>query len=246
MSPDNDLTVAPSRKLARQTAAVNRSHAASGSHWSRRRGALGVFATFATLGLAGAYLGTAGLAIANAPDAAADSPVTLYASVADASQSLVAHEDAAAAKLDRDSYTVYVTPKPTPTPEPVQESSGSSSGSSSSSSNSYSAPAAGSPNPGSAKGIAFSMVQARGWGQGEYSCLVSLWNRESGWNVYAYNRGSGAYGIPQALPGSKMASAGGDWRSSAATQIRWGLGYISARYGTPCGAWGHSNAVGWY
>ena len=78
------------------------------------------------------------------------------------------------------------------------------------------------------------------------SCLVSLWNRESGWNVSATNASSGAYGIPQSLPASKMASAGSDWRTNAATQIKWGLGYIKATYGSPCGAWGHSQATGWY
>jgi hypothetical protein len=80
----------------------------------------------------------------------------------------------------------------------------------------------------------------------QYSCLVSLWNKESGWNAYANNPSSGAYGIPQSLPGSKMASAGADWATNPATQITWGLGYISARYGDPCGAWGHSQRVGWY
>jgi hypothetical protein len=108
------------------------------------------------------------------------------------------------------------------------------------------APAAGTPDPGSAKAIAHDMVMARGWGEGEYDCLVSLWKKESGWNIYAYNAGSGAYGIPQALPGSKMASAGADWADNPATQITWGLGYISARYQTPCGAWGTSQAKGWY
>jgi hypothetical protein len=108
------------------------------------------------------------------------------------------------------------------------------------------APAAGRPDPGSAKAIAYDMVLARGWGEGEYSCLVALWNRESHWNVYAANKSSGAYGIPQALPGSKMASAGADWQTNAATQITWGLGYISGRYQTPCGAWGSSERRGWY
>ena len=99
---------------------------------------------------------------------------------------------------------------------------------------------------GTAQQIAHSMVLARGWGEDQFSCLVSLWNKESGWNVHASNGGSGAYGIPQALPGSKMASAGPDWQDNAATQITWGLGYISGRYGTPCGAWGHSQSTGWY
>ncbi|QUW20004.1 transglycosylase SLT domain-containing protein [Agrococcus sp. Marseille-Q4369] len=90
------------------------------------------------------------------------------------------------------------------------------------------------------------MVLSRGWGEDQYSCLYSLWQKESNWNVYAQNRSSGAYGIPQSLPGSKMASAGADWQTNPVTQITWGLGYISGRYGTPCGAWAHSQRVGWY
>jgi SLT domain-containing protein len=71
-----------------------------------------------------------------------------------------------------------------------------------------------------------------GWGDDQFACLVSLWNKESGWRVNAANS-SGAYGIPQALPGSKMASAGADWETNPATQIAWGMGYIAGRYGTP-------------
>ena len=108
------------------------------------------------------------------------------------------------------------------------------------------APAAGIPDPGTAQAIALEMVTARGWGSTEFDCLVALWNRESHWNVYSLNTSSGAYGIPQALPGSKMASVGADWATNPATQITWGLGYITARYGTPCGAWNHSQAKGWY
>lgn len=100
--------------------------------------------------------------------------------------------------------------------------------------------------PASAQGIARSMMASNyGWGDDQFSCLVSLWNRESGWRVNAANS-SGAYGIPQALPGSKMSSAGADWETNPATQIAWGLGYISGRYGTPCGAWNHSESNGWY
>ena len=90
------------------------------------------------------------------------------------------------------------------------------------------------------------MLGSFGWSSGEFSCLVSLWDRESGWNTYASNPSSGAYGIPQVLPGSKMASAGADWATNPATQIRWGLGYIQQVYGSPCAAWGHSQSVGWY
>ena len=99
--------------------------------------------------------------------------------------------------------------------------------------------------PGTSQAIAYDMVIARGWDDSEFNCLVALWNRESGWRTNAANA-SGAYGIPQALPGSKMASAGPDWQTNPATQITWGLGYISGRYGTPCGAWGSFQAKGWY
>lgn len=89
------------------------------------------------------------------------------------------------------------------------------------------------------------MNALKGW-SGCWSALESLWTKESGWNERAQNPSSGAYGIPQSLPGSKMASAGSDWQTNAATQIAWGLSYIDARYGTPCEAWGHSQSVGWY
>lgn len=109
------------------------------------------------------------------------------------------------------------------------------------------APNAGIPvNPGTAQAIAYELIRARGWGQDQFNCLVALWNRESNWRVNASNPSSGAYGIPQALPGSKMASAGADWQTNPTTQIIWGLGYIAGRYGTPCGAWAHSEAKRWY
>jgi uncharacterized protein YabE (DUF348 family) len=102
------------------------------------------------------------------------------------------------------------------------------------------------PDPGSAKAVARGLAAERGWGDDQFSCLDSLWTKESGWRWNAENPSSGAYGIPQSLPGSKMATAGSDWRTNPATQIRWGLGYIAGRYGTPCGAWSHSMSVGWY
>lgn len=100
--------------------------------------------------------------------------------------------------------------------------------------------------PGTARAIGRDMVLARGWGEDQWSCLDALWTKESNWRVNAANPSSSAYGIPQALPGSKMASAGADWQTSAATQITWGLGYIAGRYGTPCDAWAHSQARNWY
>jgi uncharacterized protein YabE (DUF348 family) len=100
--------------------------------------------------------------------------------------------------------------------------------------------------PGSAQEIGKQLAAARGWGDDQFACLLQLWNKESGWRVDAENRSSGAYGIPQSLPGSKMASVGADWRTNPATQITWGLNYIGGRYGNPCGAWSASQAKGWY
>ncbi|KAA1427359.1 lytic transglycosylase domain-containing protein [Nocardioides antri] len=94
--------------------------------------------------------------------------------------------------------------------------------------------------------IARALMGDFGFSQDQFSCLDSLWVRESNWNVFADNPTSSAYGIPQALPGEKMASAGSDWATNPVTQIKWGLGYIRDRYGSPCSAWGHSEAVGWY
>jgi hypothetical protein len=105
-----------------------------------------------------------------------------------------------------------------------------------------SAPAA----SGSPQQVAEAMLRSFGWSSSQFSCLDPLWAHESGWSVSAYNAGSGALGIPQALPGSKMASAGPHWQTDAATQIKWGLEYIKGTYGSPCGAWTHEEATGWY
>ncbi|HLU27193.1 MAG TPA: hypothetical protein VKZ65_02060, partial [Glycomyces sp.] len=94
-----------------------------------------------------------------------------------------------------------------------------------------------------ATGCAIALDQ--GFDLEQFGCLEALWTRESGWNEYAANS-IGAYGIPQALPGSKMSSEGDDWESNPVTQINWGLGYIKGRYGTPCSAWEHSENNGWY
>jgi len=81
------------------------------------------------------------------------------------------------------------------------------------------------------------MLEA-GFGIDQFPCLNNMWNKESGWNHRAANP-NGAYGIPQAFPGSKMGSVAADWRTNPATQIKWGLGYIKGKYKTPCGAWTH-------
>jgi hypothetical protein len=99
---------------------------------------------------------------------------------------------------------------------------------------------------GSPQQIATAMLGQYGWSASQFACLNPLWAHESGWSVTATNPGSGAYGIPQALPGSKMGSAGPDWQTNAATQIRWGLNYIRGTYGSPCAAWSHEESDGWY
>lgn len=191
----------------------------------RPRWLLGTFAYLASMGLVAALLvEPTGLSSAATLAAAADpdEPVDL------AGQTVLIDQvaaEVAAETAARDGFEV-VKPKPKVTLA--------------------TAPAVGVPDPGTAQAIAYDMVMAKGWGQSEFDCLVALWNKESHWNVYAHNKNSGAYGIPQALPGEKMATAGADWATNPTTQIVWGLGYIAGRYGTPCGGWGHSQAKGWY
>jgi hypothetical protein len=102
------------------------------------------------------------------------------------------------------------------------------------------------PETGTVKEFAYTLVLANSWGRDQYSCLVALWTRESNWRWNAFNSSSGAYGIPQALPGAKMAEMGADWQTNPETQIRWGVNYIKHRYGAPCGAMAHSNKFNWY
>ncbi|MDL9980236.1 hypothetical protein [Microbacterium candidum] len=119
-------------------------------------------------------------------------------------------------------------PKPAPKPKPKQVAAP--------------APAPASIPAGDPRAIGQELAAQRGWGADQFACLNALWNRESGWRVNASNP-SGAYGIPQALPGSKM---GAGWQNNPVVQITWGLNYIAGRYGTPCGAWAHSQSTGWY
>lgn len=103
------------------------------------------------------------------------------------------------------------------------------------------------PDPNTAQSIAYNVMASFGFSPSTYfGCLLDIWNRESGWRYDAENPASGAYGIPQALPGSKMASAGADWQTNPATQIEWGLGYIKTTYGNPCSAWAFEEANGYY
>lgn len=110
-----------------------------------------------------------------------------------------------------------------------------------------SVPPAATPDAQKARSYAEGLVKGQyGWSDADYRCLVKLWERESNWNPLADNPTSDAYGIPQALPGSKMASEGADWKTNPETQIKWGLRYIKERYVTPCEAWNHSERVNWY
>ncbi|MEL0319413.1 MAG: transglycosylase SLT domain-containing protein [Aquiluna sp.] len=102
------------------------------------------------------------------------------------------------------------------------------------------------PEPGSVKAFALAQVESKGWDYDQFSCLVKLWERESNWRWNATNKSSGAYGIPQSLPATKMAKAGADWRTNPETQVRWGIGYIDGRYGSPCAALVHSDEHNWY
>jgi hypothetical protein len=151
----------------------------------------------------------------------------------------------AAQAITRDGYTVKDPPAPEPVVVPVAVKAEPSVG--------EPAPAAGGcetnvvptpgpPEAGSLQDIAYQAVMGYGWGEQNYYYLLALWNRESGWNPTASNP-SGAYGIPQALPGSKM---GPGWESDPNVQINWGLQYIAGVYGTPCEAWASSENRGWY
>ncbi|WDF37701.1 transglycosylase SLT domain-containing protein [Streptomyces sp. T12] len=95
---------------------------------------------------------------------------------------------------------------------------------------------------GSAQQIAKKMISD----SAQYQCFSKIVDHESDWNINATNASSGAYGLVQALPGNKMASAGSDWKTNPATQIEWGLDYMKDRYGSPCGAWNFWQSNGWY
>ncbi|AXH36499.1 lytic transglycosylase domain-containing protein [Humibacter sp. BT305] len=202
-------------------------------------------------GVAAAFVGLFALqprtaSLANAAYYAPDNAVG-----SSASQSL-ATSGSASSTVSRDGYQVTEPPAPEPVVAPVAVTSGSGSSSSSGSAGApadcraLSVPQPGPPEPGTPKDAGYQAVLAHGWDVQEYYYLLALWNRESGWNPSAENTSSGAYGIPQALPGSKMAAFGDDWQTNPATQIAWGLSYISGRYGTPCEAWASSEERGWY
>ncbi|HWL59773.1 MAG TPA: lytic transglycosylase domain-containing protein [Microbacteriaceae bacterium] len=189
----------------------------------RGRHGLRVLPLFATLAVAGLVS-----AAAIAPSTTMSSSAAAVTSGAAVTQDVGGLAGLASIAGAREHFTSEAAPPP---PPPVQVRT---------------APAAGIPDPGTARAIGLQMTLDRGWPASEFDCLAALWDRESRWDVYAFNASSGAYGIPQALPGDKMASHGADWQTNPATQISWGLSYIGGRYGSPCGAWDFSNRNGWY
>jgi len=151
----------------------------------------------------------------------------------------------AMAEASRSSH-VLAAPKLESTAAPVTPAATGSSSSSSSSSSGVPVPPLGPVDPGTARADAQNLMPSFGWSPSKFfGCLDNLWSRESGWRYDAANP-SGAYGIPQALPGSKMASAGADWQTNPVTQIKWGFGYIQGRYGDPCAAWAYWQTNGSY
>jgi hypothetical protein len=143
--------------------------------------------------------------------------------------------------LSAASHSMHLVGAPKVAAQPLQGAGGTSGGAAAST-----VAAAPPPDPGTAQSIAYNMLSSFGWSPGTYfSCLNNIYTRESGWRYNAENA-SGAYGIPQALPGDKMATAGSDWMTNPATQIKWGLGYIQSRYGDPCSAWSFWEAHGYY
>jgi len=169
--------------------------------------------------------------------AAADLPVgTAGKALVQARQQMI--------QLDAAAKTMTVVGTPKIAAQPVASSPTSSdSGSSGGTAPVVNEPA---PDPGTAQHVAYELLPSYGFSaSGQFGCLDDIWSRESGWRYNAENA-SGAYGIPQALPGDKMASAGPDWQTNVTTQIKWGIGYIKATYGSPCDAWSFWQAHGWY
>ena len=228
MTSDRDLLPAPGRAVA-GVAKVRRTE----QRWSRRRGVTGAFAAFAAVVCAGAYVAPLGATVADA-NAAEVETVSLYAETAGDTQTYVAASaDASAAAFDRSSmtYSVYVKPKPKPTP--TVEASTASSGSSSS--------AAASPKY-TGGGSKTEWLTAAGIAEGDWSYVDYIATRESGWNPNATNPSSGACGLIQAYPCSKVPGNG----YNPVDNLRWANGYAVGRYGSWAGAYDFWTANHWW
>ena len=151
-----------------------------------------------------------------------------------------------ARKLEKASIAKKKTEAEAAAKKAAESGSSSSSGSGSSGSVPFTGPIPDSCNDYSGNRETGCAIMLKSFSIDQFPCLDKLWKKESGWNHRAYNSSSGAYGIPQALPGSKMGSVASDWKTNPATQIKWGIGYIKGRYNTPCNAWSHSQNTGWY
>ncbi|MDR6691080.1 hypothetical protein J2X55_001992 [Microbacterium sp. 1154] len=237
MTSGSELSRASASRLARGGASVDvipptLPHR-SGPRWSRRRGVVGVFGAAAAVLFAGAYVGPMGASLLPAQ---AEEPhtVTLYAEGLDDTQAVSTSGEKQAPQLDRASYNVYVKPKPTPTPTPTpSRSKDSGSGSSSGGSG---------PVLYSGGGAPAEWMAAAGISEADMGYVDYIVSRESGWNPNATNRSSGACGLVQALPCSKVPGNGYD----PVDNLRWGTGYATGRYGGWAGAYAFWTANHWW
>jgi hypothetical protein len=210
---------------------------------ARRKGALLPVTATAVTAVTG--IAIAGYLVMMQPGKVPNSGAAIAAAAVSSSQAVAVLEQQRQQMivLSAASHSMHLIGAPKVAAQPLQASGGTSGGTGGGSAGSVVLPA---PNPGTAQSIAYSMLSSFGWSPSTYfSCLNDIYTRESGWRYNAENA-SGAYGIPQALPGDKMATAGSDWMTNPATQIRWGLGYIQSRYGDPCSAWSFWQAHGYY
>jgi hypothetical protein len=252
--PQNDaaVTASESRGTAGGTGALT---VAGGSRRARRKRSLirrtGI--VFPALGLAVLLVGIVALAayvVSPRGSGASGLAQAIDALPQNNSVALLEQERQTLIDMSNAVRTLSAAAKPAtvdPSDMAAATGTGSPGGTSSSSAGGTTTVSAPAPDPGTAQSTAYNMLPSFGFSQSsQWGCLLNIWNRESGWNYLAENPYSGAYGIPQALPGDKMASAGADWQTDPATQIKWGLGYIKSIYGTPCGAWNFELANGYY
>jgi Transglycosylase SLT domain len=196
----------------------------------------------ATAVTAVAGIAIAGYIVVSRPGNVPDTGAAIAAAAVSSSRAMAVLEEQRQQMivLSAATHSVHLIGSPKVAAQPLQDSA---SGGSGSGGSTVTLPA---PDPGTAQRIAYDLLSSYGWSPSTYfSCLNNIWTRESGWNYRAENA-SGAYGIPQALPASKMASAGADYLTNPKTQIIWGLGYIQGRYGNPCSAWSYWEAHGYY